>query len=65
MIGSLVSSEDWKTADLVRIGDSPEVWELSTFWNGADGTAMATLERQVGGTIMVSYSPVANLRRAT
>ena len=39
------SRQVWNTADLARIGNAPEVWELTTFWNGPGGATMATLER--------------------
>ena len=52
---------DWKTADLAHIGDAAEVWELTTFWDGPDGTTMATLERFSGGRIVTTSAPVAVL----
>ena len=58
-------SQDWNTADLAHIGNAPEVWELTTFWDGPDGTTMATLERLTGGGIVTAYSPVADLQRIT
>ena len=57
------SPGNWKTADLARIGDGADVWELSTFWDGPDGTAMATLERLAGDQILTAHSPVADLHR--
>ena len=54
--------KNWKTADLARIGNGADVWELSTFWDGPDGTAMATLERRAGDRIVTAHSPVADLR---
>lgn len=56
---------DWSTGDLARVGDAPEVWELSTFWDGPNGAAMATLERPAGGRIVTTDSPVADLHRIT
>ena len=61
MARSRESPKDWKTADLARIGNGADVWELSTFWDGPDGTAMATLERLAGGQILTAHSPVADL----
>jgi hypothetical protein len=55
----------WNTADLAHIGNAPEVWELSTFWDLPDGTTMATLERLSGGRMVTTDTPVANLQRIT
>ncbi len=57
--------QEWSTGDLARVGDAPEVWELTTFWDGLDGATMATLERLSGGRILVSWSPVADLHATT
>ena len=54
---------DWSTGDLARVGDAPEVWELTTFWDGPDGATMATIERLAGGRIVTADSPVADLHR--
>ena len=53
----------WNTADLARIGDAPEVWELTTFWELPDGTTMASLERLTGGEIVTADAPIAALQR--
>ena len=53
----------WNTADLARIGDAPEVWELTTFWELPDGTTMASLERLKGGEIVTADAPIAALQR--
>lgn len=64
-MGTSAKRQEWNTADLARIGDAPEVWELSTFWDLPDGTTMATLERLTGGRIVTTDSPVADLQRIT
>lgn len=56
------TQSDWNTADLARIGDAPEVWELATFWEGPDGITMATLERYSGGRIVTTDAPIAVLQ---
>lgn len=56
---------DWNTADLAHIGDAPEVWELTTFWDGPEGITMATLERYSGGRIVTTHAPIAVLQPIT
>jgi hypothetical protein len=53
----------WRTGDLAQLGRETEVWEVTTFWNGSDGTPMATLERLVGDRIVVTHAPIRDLRR--
>ena len=65
VMGQNGTRQSWNTADRARIGDAPEVWELTTFWDGPDGTAMATLERLTGGRIETTFSLVADLQPVT
>ena len=53
---------NWNTADLAHIGDEPEVWELTSFWDRPDGMTMATLERYSGGRIVTTDAPIAVLQ---
>ena len=62
-MGQNGTPQTWNTADLARIGNAPEVWELTTFWELPDGTTMASLERLTGGEIVTADSPIANLQR--